>query len=104
MNDETDESAKYVKDCYELLLKMGIIDSKYQFSIQFLGKSKDFYSVMICRKRRASNDLLHQLNEKMTQITECFKDERLKPLLQQGRKILNKRVELLTKKYKITIS
>lgn len=101
MNNQTDESAKYVKDCYELLYDMQIIDSKYQFSLQFLGKSKDYYSIMICRKRRASNDLLHLLNEKMAQITECFDDKRLKPLLEQGRKILHERLKLLMARYKI---
>lgn len=101
MNNENDESAKYVKDCYELLSEMQIIDSKYQFSMQFLQKSKDYYSILICQKRKASNDLLYNLNQKMIQLSECFKDERLKPLLQRGQQILQKRVELLAKRYKI---
>lgn len=96
-----DESAKYVNDCYNLLLEMQIIVSKRQYSQQFLGKNENFYGVMLCENRRASNDVLYNLNQKMTQLAECFKDERLKPLLQRGQQILQKRIELLAKRYKI---
>lgn len=88
-----DESTKYVNDCYNLLSEMQIIDSKYQFSEQFLGKSKNYYGVMLCENRRASNDLLYNLNQKMAQINECFNDSRIKPLLVKGVDILNQRFE-----------
>ncbi len=51
--------------------------------------------------RRASNDLLYNLNQKMEQISECFSDSRIRSLLQQGHRILNERIERLIKKYKI---
>ncbi len=96
-----DISTKYVQDCYKLLSDLDIVSNKYQYSIQFLGKSKDYYSIMLCQNRRASNDLLYNLNQKMEQISECFNDSRIRPLLKQGHRILNERIERLIKKYKI---
>ena len=32
------DDRKYVNDCYDLLMELEIIDSKYQFSEQFLGQ------------------------------------------------------------------
>lgn len=96
-----DESTKYIQDCYELLYDLHVVASKYQYSVQFLGKSKDYYSIILCQNRRASNDLLYNLNQKMTQISECFSDSRIRPLLRQGKKLLNERIERLMKRYKI---
>lgn len=89
----TDDSLKYVNECYEVLKDMDIIDSKYQFSKQFLGKCANYYGVMLCENRKAPNDMLYHLNQKMAQLTECFNDSRLKPLLDKGVDILNKRFE-----------
>ncbi len=96
-----DNSTKYIQDCYELLYDLEIIASKYQYSVQFLGKSKDYYSIILCQNRRASNDLLHNLNQKMEQISECFNDARIRPLLRQGKKLLNERMKQLVKRYKM---
>lgn len=88
-----DESLKYVNECYEVLKDMDIIDSKYQFSKQFLGKCANYYGVMICENRKAPNDMLYHLTQKMAQLAECFNDNRLKPLLDKGTDLLNKRFE-----------
>lgn len=88
-----DESLKYVNECYEVLKDLNIIDSKYQFSKQFLNRCPNYYGVMICENRSAPNNMLYYLNQKMTQITECFNDNRLQPLLKKGADILNKRLE-----------
>lgn len=89
----TDESLDYVNECYAVLKNLNIVDSKYQFSKQFLGRCANYYGVMICEKRKTPNDILYHLNQKMAQLVECFQDERLKPLLEQGQKILNTRFE-----------
>ncbi len=88
-----DESTQYVKDCFELLIELGIIDTQYQFSKQFLNRCKNYYGVMRAEKRRAPNDMLYHLNGKMQQLSECFEDVRLSNLATMGRKILNERFE-----------
>ncbi len=88
-----DESAQYVQDCFKLLMELGIIDSQFQFSEQFLNACKNYYSVMRAEHRRAPNDMLHHLNGKMEQLSECFDDKRLSELANHGRTILNARFE-----------
>ncbi len=94
-----DESAKYVQDCFELLIELGIIDSQFQFSQQFLNRCKNYYGVMRAEKRRAPNDMLYHLNGKMQQLSECFHDVRLSELATTGQKILNDRFERFMARY-----
>lgn len=90
----TDESLDYVNECYNVLKDMDVVSSKTQYSQQFLGTiSPNYYGVMLCENRKAPNDMLYHLNQKMAQLTECFNDSRLKPLLDKGTDILNKRFE-----------
>ncbi len=88
-----DESTQYVQDCFNLLMELRIIDSQFQFSKQFLDRCKNYYGVMRAEQRRAPNDMLHHLNSKMEQLSECFQDERILELANQGQKILNSRFE-----------
>ncbi len=88
-----DESTQHIKDCFDLLLELGIIDSQWQFSAQFLNSCKNYYSVIQSQRRQVPNNMLHHLNGKMTQLTECFQDERILELANQGRNILNSRFE-----------
>ncbi len=88
-----DESTQHIKDCFDLLIELGIIDSQWQFSAQFLNACKNYYSVIQSQKRQVPNNMLHYLNGKMTQLTECFQDERILELANQGHNILNSRFE-----------
>ncbi len=96
-----DESAQYVQDCFNLLMELGIIDSQFQFSKQFLDRCKNYYGVMRAEKRKAPNDMLYHLNGKMEQLSECFDDKRLKTLSTRGRNILNSRVEQFMTKHSV---
>lgn len=93
MND----SLSYIIQCYNLLKEMNIIESKYQFSRQFLNSCPNYYSVMISQNRKVPNHMLHYLNKKIKQISECFNDKRIKPLLIEGVDLLNKRLEKFVK-------
>ena len=98
-----DDSTKYIDECFKVLLDLEIIDSKYQFSEQFLGKCKNYYGVICSEKRKASNDLLYNLNQKMKQIAECFDDERLKPLVAKGKSILKERIAKIVERFYKTV-
>lgn len=87
------DDRKYVNDCYDLLMELEIIDSKYQFSEQFLGQCKNYYGVMLSENRRPTNNMLYNLSEKMEQLSECFTEPQFKQLAEDGQQILMSRLD-----------
>ena len=90
---EPNNGLDYLNKAYELLQELGIVESKQQFSEQFLGKSKFYYGVLDCEKRKVGSHLLHDLTLNLKQIKECFDDKRLSEIIKEGQQILRKRVE-----------
>ena len=90
---EANNGLDYLNKAYELLQELGIVESKQQFSEQFLGKSKFYYGVLDCEKRKVGCHLLHDLTLNLKQIKECFNNNQLNELIKEGQQILRKRVE-----------
>ena len=90
---EPNNGLDYLNKAYELLQELGIVESKQQFSEQFLGKSKFYYGVLDCEKRKVGSHLLHDLTLNLKQIKECFNNNQLNELIKEGQQILRKRVE-----------
>ena len=83
----------YVNRCCQLLQELGIIDSQYQFSEQFLGRSKNYYGVVLCENRNVNTDVLYELVQNMKQLKECFADKQeIQKLIQKGQELLHKRI------------
>ena len=90
---EANNGLDYLNKAYELLQELGIVESKQQFSEQFLGKSKFYYGVLDCEKRKVGSHLLHDLTLNLKQIKECFDNKRLSEIIKEGQQILRQRVE-----------
>ncbi|MBE6444404.1 MAG: hypothetical protein E7020_07065 [Alphaproteobacteria bacterium] len=90
---EPNNGLDYLNKVYELLQELGIVESKQQFSEQFLGKSKFYYGVLDCEKRKVGCHLLHDLTLNLKQIKECFNNNQLNELIKEGQQILRQRVE-----------
>ena len=86
---EENNGLDYLNKAYELLQELGIVESKQQF----LGKSKFYYGVLDCEKRKVGSHLLHDLTLNLKQIKECFDDKRLSEIIKEGQQILRQRVE-----------
>ena len=93
VNPSTNDGLDYLNKCCEILQELGIIESKQQFSEQFLGKSKFYYGVLDCEKRKIGTHLLHDLTQNLKQIKECFNNSKLNELISEGQQILRNRVE-----------
>ena len=90
---EQNNGLDYLNRAYVLLQELGIVESKQQFSEQFLGKSKFYYGVLDCEKRKVGSHLLHDLTLNLKQIKECFNNNQLNELIKEGQQILRQRVE-----------
>ena len=93
VNPSANDGLEYLNRACEILQELGIIESKQQFSEQFLGKSKFYYGVLDCEKRKVGTHLLHDLTQNLKQIKECFNDSKLNDLICEGQQILRNRVE-----------
>ena len=93
VNSNANDGLDYLNRACEILQELGIIESKQQFSEQFLGKSKFYYGVLDCEKRKVGIHLLHDLTQNLKQIKECFESDKLNQLISEGQQILRKRVE-----------
>ena len=98
--EQISESTEYMKKCYLYLKKLGIIKSQHQFSKEFLNKSQDYMSMVICESRKpainAINNLLHNLNELYALYEEFDNREainrNLYHLIDKGQRIITKRI------------
>ncbi len=98
--EQISESTEYMKKCYLYLKKLGIIKSQHQFSKEFLNKSQDYMSMIICESRKpainAINNLLHNLNELYSLYEEFDNKEavnrNLYYLIDRGQRIITKRI------------
>ena len=98
--EQINEDTEYMKKCYLYLKKLGIIKSQHQFSREFLNKSQDYMSMVICESRKpainAINNLLHNLNELYALYEEFDNKEAINRnlyyLIDKGQRIITKRI------------
>ena len=87
------EDARYITKVYKYLRKLGLCESQYQFSTQYLNKSKYYYSVILCEQRSPSIDAVNNLIKNIGTLNEGLtKQMYLNELYEEGEKIITKRL------------
>lgn len=90
----SDEELQFLELCQTLLRKLGFIKTTYQFSEQFMNKSKHYYSMLLSEGRKCSIDGLHNLiknievlNDNPETSSRYFDD-----VIAKGERIITKRL------------
>ena len=65
------EDMKYIVKCYKYLRELGLVESQYQFSEQFLNKNKYYFGMILCEHRHPSIDSVHNLIRNISDLNEC---------------------------------
>ena len=98
INKVSDDEAAFVVKCYKYLLVLGVIRTKAEFSVNYLGKSKDYMAVMQTKNRKPSINCLHNLIKTMEDTAATQEDKqptsatRLNRLITEGRDFITKRI------------
>ena len=90
------KSFHYLNKCQRMLKMLKLIESNYQFSTQFLNKSKHYYALCQTRTREPSINSLCNLVNNITQLNETILNHNplVEQLLNQGRSLINERIKL----------
>ena len=94
------EDLDYIKKCYLCLRKLGIIKSQHQFSREFLNKSQEYMSMIICENRKPSINSIHNLFKNLNELYSLYEEydnkeainRNLYYLIDKGQRIITKRV------------
>lgn len=87
------EDAKFITKCYKYLRKLGLVESQYQFSEQFLNKNKYYFGMILCEQRHPSVDSVHNLIRNLSDLNDGFaKRVYLDRLYEEGQAIITKRL------------
>ena len=87
------EDTKYIVKCYKYLRKLGLVESQYQFSEQFLNKNKYYFGMVLCESRHPSLDALHNLLRNISGLNDGLaKSLYLDRLYEEGEKIITQRL------------
>lgn len=86
-------SFKYINKCQQLLKKLNLIESNYQFSTQFLNKSKHYYALCQTGREPSINSLHHLINN-IHQLNETIfnKNPLIDKLINEGKQIIDERI------------
>lgn len=90
----SDEEQRFLILCQKLLRRLGFIKNSYEFSEQFMGKSKHYYSMLLSEGRQCSIDALHNLIKNMSVLNDApaTSSKYLEDLTEQGNQLLTKRL------------
>ena len=87
------EDTKYIVKCYKYLRKLGLVESQYQFSEQFLNKNKYYFGMILCEHRHPSIDSVHNLIRNISDLNDGFtKKVYLDRLYEEGQSMITKRL------------
>ena len=94
------EDLDYIKKCYLYLRKLVIIKSQHQFSREFLNKSQEYMSMIICENRKPSINSIHNLFKNLNELYSLYEEydnkeainRNLYYLIDKGQRIITKRV------------
>ena len=87
------EDTKYIIKCYKYLRKLGLVESQYQFSEQFLNKNKYYFGMILCEHRHPSIDSVHNLIRNISDLNDGFtKKVYLDRLYEEGQSMITKRL------------
>ena len=87
------EDARFIAKCYKYLRKLGLVDSQYQFSEQFLNKNKYYFGMILCEHRHPSVDSIHNLIRNISDLNDGLtKRIYLDRLYEEGQSMITKRL------------
>lgn len=88
-------SFHYINKCQRMLKMLNLIESNYQFSTQFLNKSKHYYALCQTGREPSINSIYNLVNN-ITQLNETILNHNplVEQLLNQGRSLINERIKL----------
>ena len=87
------EDTKYIVKCYKYLRKLGLVESQYQFSEQFLNKNKYYFGMILCEQRHPSVDSLHNLIRNISLLNDGLVNKMyLDRLYKEGQDMITERL------------
>lgn len=87
-----DEENAFINLCQKTLRKLGFCSNQYQFSEQFMNKSKHYASQVLNEERRASVSAMNNLVKNIEVLNEQENNPNLTKLHQLGEKILTRKI------------
>lgn len=89
------KSFNYINKCQKLLKALKLIESNYQFSKEFLNKSKHYYALCQTGREPSINSIYNLVNN-INQLNETILNHNplVEKLLNQGRSLINERIKL----------
>ena len=88
-----EEDTKFITKCYKYLRKLGLVESQYQFSEQFLNKNKYYFGMILCEQRHPSVDSLHNLIRNISLLNDgVTKQLYLDRLYEEGQVMITERL------------
>ena len=87
------EDTKYIIKCYKYLRKLGLVESQYQFSEQFLNKNKYYFGMILCEQRHPSIDSIHNLIRNLSDLNDGLVNRMyLERLYEEGQAMITNRL------------
>ena len=87
------EDTKYIVKCYKYLRKLGLVESQYQFSEQFLNKNKYYFGMILCEQRHPSIDSIHNLIRNISLLNDGLVNKMyLDRLYEEGQRMITERL------------
>ena len=88
-----EEDTRFITKCYKYLRKLGLVESQYQFSEQFLNKNKYYFGMILCEQRHPSVDSLHNLIRNISLLNDGItKQLYLDRLYKEGQTMITERL------------
>lgn len=89
------KSFNYINKCQKILKMLNLIESNYQFSKEFLNKSKHYYALCQTGREPSINSIYNLVNN-INQLNETILNHNpvVEQLLNQGRSLINERIKL----------
>ena len=87
------KSFHYLNKCQRMLKMLKLIESNYQFSTQFLNKSKHYYALCQTGREPSINSLYHLVNN-INQLNETIFNNNplVDKLIDEGKQIIDDRI------------
>ena len=87
------KSFHYVNKCQRMLKMLNLIESNYQFSTQFLNKSKHYYALCQTGREPSINSIYNLVNN-INQLNETIfnNNPRVDKLIDEGKQIIDDRI------------
>ena len=88
-----EEDTRFITKCYKYLRKLGLVESQYQFSEQFLNKNKYYFGMILCEQRHPSIDSIHNLIRNISLLNDGLVNKMyLDRLYEEGQRMITERL------------